>query len=57
MIDTIFSLLGLTLADLNISDDVLFTVSSLFLLFCLGYVFNMFQTLLERCTAKRSGPS
>ena len=55
MIDTIFSLLGLSLADLNLSDDVLFAVSSLFLLFCLGYVFNMFQCLLERCTVKRSG--
>lgn len=55
MIDTIFSLLGLVQDELNISDDVLFTVSSLFLLFCLGWVFNMFQCLLERCTAKRSG--
>ena len=53
MLDTILSLLGFTLDNFNLSDDVLFTVSALFLLFCLGYVFNFFQCLLERCTAKR----
>lgn len=53
MIETILSLIGISLADYNISDDVLFTVSGLVLLFCLGYVFNMFQTLIERCTARR----
>ena len=52
MLDTILSLLGMTLSEYNISDDVLFTVSGIILLFCLGYVFNMFQCLLERCTAR-----
>lgn len=53
MLETILSLIGITLDNYNLSDDVLFTVSALFLLFCLGYVFNFFQCLIERCTAKR----
>lgn len=53
MLETILSLLGVTLDNFNISDDVLFTVSAMVLLFCLGYVFNMFQCLLERCTARK----
>lgn len=53
MIETILSLIGITLSDYNISDDVLFTVSALVLLFCLGYVFHMFQLLIERCTARK----
>lgn len=53
MLETILSLIGITLNDYRVSDDVLFTVSSLVLLFCLGYVFNMFQTLIERCTARK----
>lgn len=53
MIETILSLIGISLSDYNISDDVLFTVSSLVLLYCLGYVFNMFQCLIERCTARK----
>lgn len=54
MFETILSLLGISLSEFRLSDDVLFTVSSLVLLFCLGYVFNMFQCLIERCTAKRN---
>ena len=53
MIETILSLIGISLSDYNISDDVLFTVSSLVLLYCLGYVFNMFQCLIECCTARK----
>lgn len=53
MLETILSLIGISLDNYNLSDDVLFTVSSLVLLFCLGYVFNFFQCLIERCTAKR----
>lgn len=53
MLETILSLIGVTLDSYNISDDVLFTVSALILLFCLGYVFNFFQCLLERATSKK----
>ena len=53
MLETILSLIGISLNDYNISDDVLFSISALVLLYCLGYVFNMFQTLIERCTARR----
>lgn len=53
MLETILSLIGITLGDYHISDDVLFTVASLVLLFCLGYVFHMFQVLIERCTSRK----
>lgn len=44
----ILSLLGLNLTDFHVSHDILFTVSSLFLLYCLGYVFNLISSLLDR---------
>lgn len=53
MLETILNLIGLSLDAYNINDNVLFVVCALLLLFCLGYVFNFFQCLLERCTAKR----
>lgn len=53
MLETIFSLTGFDISTFNLSDDVLFTATCLVLLFCLGYVFNFFQTLMERMTAKK----
>lgn len=53
VLDTIYSLLGITASDYNFSDDVVLVLAGLFLLFCLGYVFDLFATLLERCTAKK----
>lgn len=53
MLNTIFDLIGMNLDDYIFDDNVLFTVTALLLLFCLGYVFNFFQTALERLTAKR----
>lgn len=53
MLETIFQLTGLNLDSFNLDDNVLFVVTCLILLFCLGYVFNFFQTLMERMTAKR----
>ena len=53
MLETIFELTGLNLADFNIDHNVLFCICSIILLYCLGYVFNFFQTLMERLTAKK----
>ena len=53
MLETIFNLTGFDINSFNLNDDVLFTATCLILLFCLGYVFNFFQTLMERLTAKK----
>lgn len=53
MLDTILNLLGINLDTFNISDDVVFALCGIILLFCLGYVFNFFQCLLERVTARK----
>ena len=53
MVETIFSLTGIDNLSFNIDDNVLFVVCSLLLIFCLGYVFNFFQTMMERLTAKK----
>lgn len=53
MLETIFNLTGFNIDSFNLNDDVLFTATCLILLFCLGYVFNFFQTLMERLTAKK----
>lgn len=44
----ILSLLGLNLNEFHISHDILFTVGALLLLYCLGYVFNLFSSLIDR---------
>lgn len=53
MIDAVFDLIGLNLNECNINDNLLFVVLSLFLLFSLGYMFNFFQTFMERLTSKK----
>ena len=53
MLETIFNLTGFDLNSFNLDDNVLFTATCLILLFCLGYVFNFFQTIMERVTAKK----
>lgn len=53
MIDTLFDLIGMNFDTFHLSPDVVFVCTFLIILFCLGYVFNFFQTLIERCTAKR----
>lgn len=53
MFDTLLSLIGITLDNYNLDDNVVFIVCSFIILYCLGFVFNFFQTLMERCTAKK----
>lgn len=53
LLDAIFTLSGMSLDSFNIDDNVLFCATFIIILFCLGYVFNFFQTLMERLTAKR----
>jgi len=53
MLNSLLSLMGISLSDYHIDDNVLFVVLALLVLYCLGFVFNLFNTLMERCTAKR----
>lgn len=53
MLDAIFQITGISLDLYHIDDNVLFLATFIILLFCIGYVFNFFQTLMERLTAKK----
>lgn len=53
MLDTIFHLIGINMRDFHFDDNLILCVGSLFVLFTVGYMFNFFQTLMERLTAKR----
>ncbi len=52
MINTIFNLIGMNFDSYNLSEDVVFCAAAIILLYCLGFMFNFFQTLMERCTAR-----
>lgn len=53
MINVIYDLIGLDPAVVHLDDNVVFVVSSLLVLYCLCYMFNFFQILMERLTAKK----
>ena len=53
MFDTVLRLLGIDAVNYNFDDNVVFVVLALFLLYCLGYVFNFFQRLLDRATSRK----
>lgn len=53
MVQTLLDLMGIALSDYHIDDNVLFVVLAFFILYCLGFVLNLFNTLMERCTAKK----
>lgn len=53
MIDVIFNLLGLDPGAVNVDPNVLFVTSSLLVFYSLCYMFNFFQVLMERLTAKK----
>ena len=53
MIDVIFSLLGLDPAASLLDPNVVFCVGSLLVSYCVCYMFNFFQTMMERLTAKK----
>lgn len=53
MLNSLLSLMGLSLSDYHIDDNVLFVVLALLVLYCLGFVLNLFNTLMERCTARK----
>lgn len=48
MYSDILSIIGLNLSDFHVSHDVLFTVSALILLYCLGYVFNLISSVIDK---------
>lgn len=52
MLETLLNLIGISLDNYNIDDNVLFIVLSFIVLYCLGYVFNLLQRLLDRCTSR-----
>lgn len=53
MLETVFNLLGINANSYHLDDNVVFVVLAFILLYCIGYVFNFFQCLLERATSKR----
>lgn len=53
MVDVIFNLLGLDSGSFNVDPNVLFVTCSLLVSYSLCYMFNFFQTLMERLTAKK----
>lgn len=53
LVNTVLDLMGIALSDYHIDDNVLFVVLAFFILFCLGFVLNLFNTLMERCTARK----
>lgn len=53
MLQTLLDLMGLSIADYHIDDNVLFVVLAFLVLYCLAFVLNLFNTLMERCTAKK----
>lgn len=53
MLETVFNLIGITADNFHLDDNVVFVVLAFILLYCIGYVFNFFQCLLERATTKR----
>lgn len=53
MLDAVLELIGLDLSMFRIDDNLVFVVLSLILLYCLGFMFNFFQTFMERMTAKK----
>lgn len=53
MIDVIFNLLGLDPGSVGLDSNVVFVTCSFLVLFSLCYMFNFFQILMERLTAKR----
>lgn len=53
MFDVVFDLLGFDYSSFNIDDNVLYVVLALLLFYCLGYVFNFIQILMERFTSKK----
>ena len=52
MLETLFNLIGISIDNYNIDDNVLFVVLSFFVLYCIGYVYNLLQRLLDRCTSR-----
>lgn len=53
MIDVIFDLLGIDPGSVSLDSNVVFVTCSFLVLYCLCYMFNFFQVLMERLTAKR----
>ena len=53
MLDTVLRLLCIDSTAYNLDDNVVFVILALFLLYCLGYVFNFFQRLLDRATSRK----
>lgn len=53
MLDTVISLLGIDLEIYNVDHNLIFVCLFTVLIFSMGYVFNFFQTLIERSTAKK----
>lgn len=52
MVETLFNLLGINANTYNLDDNVVFVVVSIIVIYCICYVFNLIQRVLDRCTSK-----
>lgn len=53
MINVIYELIGLDPAAVHLDPNVVFVVGSFLVTYSVCYMFNFFQTLMERLTAKK----
>lgn len=53
MLDAILHLIGINMHDFHFDDNLILCIGSMFVLFTVCYMFNFFQTLMERLTAKK----
>ena len=53
MIEVIFDLIGLDPVASGLDPNVVFVVGSLLVSFCVCYMLNFFQVMMERLTAKK----
>lgn len=53
MLSDLIYLVGMDLAEFHIDSNILFVVCSAIVLYCLGFMFNFFQALMERLTSKK----
>lgn len=53
MLNELLSFIGLNIDDIVLSDDVVFSILSLFVLFSISEVFRLFEYVVDRLTRKR----
>jgi len=52
MLDSVFSIIGLELNNVNIPDTALLTVGALFLVFVMDWIFHLLSTVISTITRR-----